>query len=143
MSGGGAGGGGAPVPPPPAPPWRMLLRLSGVALVLSTCGNVPGMGLPAVPWIALAQPVAGWIRGGDPIGSLGPGLWPLAILVTLVWPWFIPLLWPVAARLGPPRSWRRWGAHAALVAAASTALALWLVLGGAPATTAHEGRTAA
>ena len=96
---------------------------AAVAAAVSFLGVMPLMGIPgavvyelSVPWVRLAL--------GEGYADLGDGAWPMAILMTMAWPWSL-LLGYVAA-YGPLRD-RPWTRRLALVlvpCAAGVALAL-------------------
>lgn len=94
--------------------------------VLITVGTMVGgivtVGLPGAAVVALSAPLLMLVYGADFWSRLGDKAWPLALLVTLVWPL---ALWPgyVAAfgYLGHLSRWGKIGAYVGL-------LYLWGVL---------------
>jgi hypothetical protein len=96
----------------------VALRLLVVAGVLALAGMVL-LGLPGAFWLALAAPLAGLLTGRV---AEADAAWPLAIIISLLWPWALPLAYLAAARLA--RGGRRVIATLAGTAVAAMLLAL-------------------
>lgn len=70
---------------------RGLLISLGIALAVALLGNIPLMGLPGALVWSLFLPLADLLLGGVIPRIRSDALWPLVILMTLLWPISIPL----------------------------------------------------
>jgi hypothetical protein len=69
---------------------RITLKLLLLAAALAGFGFVPLMGLPGALWFAASELIFLPFRSRVLPADHG---WPLMLMVTLVWPWFIPLFY--------------------------------------------------
>jgi len=80
---------------------KVILIAAGIAIL----GCIPFMGLPGALATTVAKPTTNLIYGTLAweawSSKLGDRAWPLAILVTLIWPIVIPAAWLVRARIWP------------------------------------------
>ena len=61
-------------------------------------GNLLLLGIPGALWMGVAAPVAGLFTDRRMAADAG---WPMAILVTFAWPWFLPASYLLAAAVLP------------------------------------------
>lgn len=116
----------APAPGPAIPPAAaprptsfVVFVLLGVAGVLAIGGNVPLLGIPGALWLEVASPVAGLFTDAR---MAGDAAWPAAIIVTFLWPWFLPAAYLLAMAV-LPRGRGRWVLTVAVTALGAVALA--------------------
>ncbi len=81
---------------------------------------MPLLGIPGAIWMMPGETLIPLIYGRRPHGDTA---WPTALMITLIWPWFIPLFYALLFPLTRPGR-PRFIAVAAAVSAASVATAL-------------------
>lgn len=108
----------APSPKPPLTTVQAVLRLAALAAVLAV-GGIALLGIPGALWMAPGALVAGFFTTAR---LPADGAWPMAIIITLIWPWFLPLSYLGAATRSPPGR-DRWLVTLVATAILSTLLA--------------------
>ncbi len=106
-------------PPPPQSRGQAFVKLLMLAGTLSVVGLLL-LGIPGALWMIPGETLVPLVFGRGPHGDTA---WPIAIMVSLIWPWFIPALhWLLTPRTRP--GWPRALAVAGTTAAASVGVAL-------------------
>lgn len=99
----------------------------GAALAIALIGVIPLMGIPGALVFGVFSPLADLVYGrGTVQGLKGDTMWPIAILMTWLWPLSIPagylLAWGILPRLG----WRL-GLMVLVMLLWGLLLTLWMV----------------
>jgi hypothetical protein len=98
---------------------RVLAKMVILAAGLMVGGFLL-LGLPGAVWMAPGEVLIPLMFGRRPPGDTA---WPIAIMVSLIWPWFIPLFhWLIAQHTKP--GWPRGLMVAGLTAVAAVTVAL-------------------
>jgi hypothetical protein len=105
--------------------WKLLL----ITLGCMAFGFIPLMGLPGAVFMGFASPLAKLLFKYD-LADLKDGAWPMAILVTWLWPPIIMPAWYTVFRWVPLfqtwEAWHRWLLFAAIILVWGTGVALTL-----------------
>jgi hypothetical protein len=107
------------------PAWRRLADWLGWPIALTVAGFLL-LGIPGALLMEIAAPIAGLIT---PKRLPADSAWPMAIIVSLVWPWFLlPGRMIARALVSPDRAWWRGVGMIALVLALTAGVALAVAL---------------
>lgn len=74
------------------------------AAAATVFGLVPLLGLPGAILLAAGEPVCRLIYGAayaEASEKAGAGIWSIAILITVVWPWALPPVWYAVDKTKP------------------------------------------
>lgn len=105
--------------PPADRRWRTTAILAAVALGLGVLGTAL-LGLPGAVWVQGAVELLGLFSYPLPPGD---AVWPLALMITFIWPWFLPAFHLLASFLVAPGA-LRWVLTLGLTALTSQAMTL-------------------
>lgn len=115
----------------PRPRWRLggLWLAVLAAAGFGVFGLIPLLGLPGAVVLELSAPAIALALGPGALDALPPdAAWPLAILLTLLWPVSIVAAYLLACRrLAARRRWQRVLACVGVLYAWGAALSIWLV----------------
>jgi hypothetical protein len=117
----------AEVPRPlPRRRWWGLLIALGVALAVTVGGVIPLLGLPGAFIFVLATPMLALVFGPGVHEAIPPDAsWPLAIILTLLWPLCIVVGYALVYLPPGPWNWLRHLAFAAVLYGWGVALSVW------------------